>query len=266
MSHSQRKPRGRAEVVIFGRRTVLEAFELPSVTVNAVRLGDAVPATYRKRLGAACEKSEVELDIVPMREVGRWSHEPKHDQGVAARVTLGQVSDVNDWTSALGAGLTNELLRVVALDHVTNPQNVGMIVRAAAAFGIDAMLWPTQGVPWMEGLVIKASAGTALRIPIATCRTAAEGIIVLQNKGFRAVGLDGSSEQAIGEFDAPRRVVLVLGEENDGLTMPTKAVLDLTARIEIEQGVESLNVATAAAVACYALTRNLRAGSSLPRA
>jgi 23S rRNA (guanosine2251-2'-O)-methyltransferase len=134
---------------------------------------------------------------------------------------------------------------------VTNPGNVGMIIRTAAAFGFGVVL-PRAGSPDIGPLVVKASAGVALSAALWRCDTAESAVAALRESGFRVLGLSasaGAPVEGVAGDDGP--VALVLGNETSGVSV----AVDESVAIPMSGGVESLNVAVAAGIACYALRR-----------
>lgn len=143
--------------------------------------------------------------------------------------------------------------RVLLLDSVHNPANVGMILRAGVAAGIDGIVVPTRGTADIGPIVIKASAGVAFRAPILRVETSADAAAMLSDSQFAVIGLDAGGED-LYDADLPDRVVYVMGNEASGLSVET----DYNVAIPLASDVESLNVATAAAVLCFELVRRSR--------
>ena len=103
---------------------------------------------------------------------------------------------------------------MLVLDRVTNPANVGMVLRSATAAGLDGVLLPRRGAPAIDPLVVKASAGVAFRAPVLRASTAEDGCVALRDGGFTVLGLDAAGESLM-EAELPRRVALVLGAGYD---------------------------------------------------
>ncbi|MEM9083584.1 MAG: RNA methyltransferase [Planctomycetota bacterium] len=261
MAHSQRKPRGHATVTVFGRRAVEEAFEAcksERVSIERVRIANDLPASYHKQIQQLCRdqhgKQKIEYEVVPRVDVHAVTNEPRHDQGIAALVHLFNVVDLDDYLDRLKGRGARDPARVLALDAITNPQNIGLVIRSAVAFGAGTILWPTKGVPWIEGLVIKASASTLYQATIIPCEYLADGLTELASSGFRLAGLDSHASVDLDVFESSHRQVFVLGSETQGISEEVDPLLDDVVRIPMMAGVESLNVAVSAAVVCYAMS------------
>jgi 23S rRNA (guanosine2251-2'-O)-methyltransferase len=238
-----RLPRLRvADLVVYGRQPVREALAHPSVVVEQVLVcRDAVGV---EDIVDAARARGVAVRLVSADKVGRVSGNRRQDQGVVATV-------------AVPAAVSSAALNgpVVVLDGVTNPANVGMIIRTAAAFGFGVMV-PDAGSPEIGPLVVKASAGVALFAPVRRCATAAAGVADLRAAGYQVIGLRaGAAPLGPVGVAAAERFALVLGSETAGLSPEVAALVDDWAGIPMAGGVESLNVAVAAGIACYALTR-----------
>ncbi len=253
------RPRGGVagtEIVVFGRRVVEEALGEESVEPLELRVAERTPGEWRHEIRRLARRRDVEVDVVPERQVAALSGAPRHDQGVAMRVRLRGVSDVAGFVASRTGQAARKPTRVLAFDGLTNSQNIGMIVRTALATGIDGLLWPVVGVPFVNGLVVKASAGTVLRAPIVRCHALVEGIAALQGAGFACVGLDAAADETLEAWSPPHRVVFVVGNETTGLGDDVRPLLDGTVRIPMTGDVESLNVAVAASLVCYRLFRD----------
>lgn len=237
--------------MVFGRRVVEEALALESLEPLELRVAERTPGELRHALRQAATRRGVEVGVVHGRDVSALSNAPRHDQGVALRARMRGVIDVEAFVERRTGRAARAPTRVLALDGLTNSQNIGMIVRTALATGIDGLLWPRRGVPWVNGLAVKASAGTVLRAPILRCHTLAEGLATLQGAGFACVGLDAGAETSLGVWRPSHRVAFVVGNETQGLAEDVQPLLDERVSIEMTGGVESLNVAVAASLVCY---------------
>lgn len=259
--------RGTRSIAVFGRRGVLEALQAAQqghVSVGEVRVGRDTPRAFRSDLKAACRAAGVEALETPPRDVHELSRDARHDQGVAALIELARVIDAEAFTQELHGRRAAVPTRLIALDGVTNPQNVGMIVRSAMAAGFSGVLWPMEGAPWVSGLIIKASAGTVFRSTIVTCDTPAEGLRTLRARGFTTTGLTGAGNESLFDHEPAHRAVYVIGSEAEGITPETATELDRTMAIPMEGGVESLNAAVAAGVLCFAVAARDAQASSAP--
>jgi 23S rRNA (guanosine2251-2'-O)-methyltransferase len=144
---------------------------------------------------------------------------------------------------------------VLMLDQVTDPQNVGAILRSAAAFGAKGVVLQDRHAPRFTGALTKAAAGALESVPVARVVNLSRALEELTDAGWRTVGLTGAAERSLAEVLDDRPTVLVLGSEGEGLRRLVGEHCDELAKIPMPGGFESLNVSAAAAVALYEAAR-----------
>jgi 23S rRNA (guanosine2251-2'-O)-methyltransferase len=153
----------------------------------------------------------------------------------------------------------SETRLVVVLDQVTDPHNVGAILRSAVAFGAGALITTSRHSPSESGVLAKAASGALEHIDLIEVRNLAEALERLQAQGFATVGLDSDGPAELEASFSGERIALVLGAEGKGLRQKTRETVGTLARLEMPGAIRSLNVSNAAAVALYAARLYLRA-------
>lgn len=236
-------------VTVYGRKPVLEALDDPALTVDKVVLADTARGAAAREILDAARDRGVAVQRATAQRVKVLAGNGKQDQGVLADVVAPRMKPL---ALALEEG---GLKSVLVLDGITTPANVGMILRTATAAGIDGIVVPRRGVASIDPLVVKASAGVAFRAPVLRCGTSAEASALLRASGYSLFALDSHATDTIYSATFPSRVAFVLGSETSGITDDVRPHITSRLSIPMAAGVESLNVASAAAVLCFELVR-----------
>jgi 23S rRNA (guanosine2251-2'-O)-methyltransferase len=244
---------GDAPEVVAGRNAVLEALRA-AVPATALYAGPRQDADDRVRevIALAAQAG------IPMIEAGR----PELDrltggsvhQGLALRIAPYGYAHPGDLTARAAAA--GQIPLIVALDGITDPRNLGAIVRSAAAFGGHGVLIPARRSARVTAGAWKASAGALSRLPVAQAPNLARALTAYQEEGLFVAGLDTSGAVAVADLEvADGPLVLVVGSEGRGLSRLVGQRCDVLARIPMAGGTESLNAGVAAGIALYEITR-----------
>jgi 23S rRNA (guanosine2251-2'-O)-methyltransferase len=241
-----RAPRGdrpRGEIVA-GRNAVLEALR-ESVPSTELLVARSIDVDDR-----VAESLKLALHLgLPIREAHRAEVEgiSPNSQGIILAIKPFQYSSFEEIMQR-----AKYPALVVALDGVTDPRNLGAIIRSAAAFGAAGVIMTERRAASMTASAWKSSAGAAARLPIAQVTNLARTIDAAKKEGLFVVGLDGESEELISSMKiAGEAIMIVVGSEGKGLSRLTREKCDLVISIPISATTESLNASVATAIALF---------------
>ena len=191
--------------------------------------------------------AEVPVTYADVADLGRLVPNDAPHQGVVIEVA--PLEDM--WLADLLSEAPEKAVLLV-LDQVTDPHNVGAIMRSAAAFGAIGIVTQDRHSPIEGGVLAKAASGALERVPWARVVNLSRALEEIAEAGFWRIGLAGDAKSDLKETLGPERVALVLGAEGPGMRQNVRDHCDALARLPISAAVESLNVSNAAAIALYA--------------
>jgi 23S rRNA (guanosine2251-2'-O)-methyltransferase len=248
------RPAGSEDALwIYGRHAALAAAANPARRL--IRLcalpDEAAALAAAAEAGAASGRTLPPVETLDARRLALLLPGGAVHQGVAVLTTAPQPSSL----AALIAGLTDPTAVAVVLDQATDPRNIGAVLRAAAGFGAFAVVVQDRHTPAVSGALAKAASGALEIVPLVRVVNIARALHVLQVAGFSCVGLAGDAALALPQVPLDGRIAFVLGAEDSGLRRLVRESCDIVAAIRLAPGIESLNLATAAAIALYELRR-----------
>ncbi|MEV7190737.1 23S rRNA (guanosine(2251)-2'-O)-methyltransferase RlmB [Streptomyces sp. NPDC093510] len=245
--------KGTSEMVV-GRNPVFEALRdgVPASTLYVQQFIDN-DERVREALQLAAERGGIHLMEAPRPELDRMTNGLNH-QGLVLQVPPYEYAHPEDLVAAAFDEGQDPL--IVALDGVTDPRNLGAIVRSVTAFGGHGVVVPERRAAGMTAGAWKTSAGTAARTPVARCTNLTRALEAYKKAGVAIVGLAADGEHEIGDLEALNGpVVIVVGSEGKGLSRLVGETCDFRVRIPMPGGAESLNAGVAAGVVLYEASR-----------
>jgi 23S rRNA (guanosine2251-2'-O)-methyltransferase len=242
-----RRPSGELSV-LYGIHAVRAALAARRRKILAIFATAPVAA----RLSQDLAQAGLAPQIVTNEDLGRRLGQNAVHQGIMIEARPLEPIDLSDIVSQSGI--------VLALDQITDPHNVGAIMRTAAAFGVDAVITTERHSPELSGVMAKAASGGLDHVPIALVGNFARALERLADLGYLRVGLDSEAPIAFEAAPLSRPLVLVLGGEGKGLRRLSREKCDLLVRLDMPGPIKSLNVSNACAVALTLARAKLSAG------
>src|SRR5690606_10051260 len=216
---------------------------------NPARMVRQIWAT-REALAALEVPASIPVTFADAADLGRLVPRDAPHQGLV--IEADPLADM--WLADLLALGADDRRPLVVLDQVTDPHNVGAVLRSAAAFGALGLVTQDRHAPPESGALARAASGALEIVPWVRVVNLARALDEIAEAGFWRIGLAGEADRTLAEALGPDRVALVLGAEGEGLRQNVAAHCDALARLPITDAVESLNVSNAAAISLYAAT------------
>ncbi len=242
---------------LIGRQPVLEALERDEVGIEKVMLQQGASGGRIGAIRALAGERGAPVQYVPEARLRHEADGAAH-QGVVAIAAPLQYREVDEMLSEIAptwseVKATSPLLLVI--DRVTDPRNFGAILRSAVAAGSDGVIVPSREMAPLNAAAIKASAGTAPRIPVARTDDLARVLTQLKERGYWVCGADGTAKTTLWEVDWDRPMAVVLGSEGEGLAPDVAEACDERVAIPMRGPAESLNVSVAAGLLLFTAAR-----------
>ncbi len=247
--------------VLAGRHPVRDALDRADGRVEKVYLQRGAHGSAIDGIRRSARSAGVPVQMVPRPKIDGLAPQAEH-QGVVAVVAPVAYRDLDAMLSEIAPDLdtvraTKPVLMV--LDEVEDPRNFGAILRSAVAAGAAGAVVPERRMAPLSAVAVKASAGTALSLPIARVSSLSECLHQLKERGYWVIGLadDGVGETTtVWDYDWDRPVAIVIGNEGQGLRPGVRSACDVLAAIPMRGPAESLNASVAAGIALFAAVRH----------
>ena len=260
----QRRDQGRHDrsastELVVGRNPVIEclharvpatALYIAQGTRNDDRLTEAVQLAHSRSI-PLIEVPRIELDSM----TGNGLH-----QGVGLQIPPFEYADVFDLIGTVAD--SKEQGMIVVLDNITDPRNLGAVIRSTAAFGGQGVVIPERRSASVTAVAWRTSAGTAARLPVAKATNITRTLKEFQQNGYQVVGLDAGGDTTYDSYDGTGPVVIVVGSEGKGLSRLVRETCDVLVSVPTTSWVESLNASVAAGVVLSEFSRQRRAAGA----
>lgn len=230
-------------ITLYGRNVVIEVLQDKSIEIHKLHLSNS-----NKTDGAIstilelAKKRGIATTYHDKNALSRISKNAKQDQGVAIDIISNSYQNANEIKNL-------KSFRLIALDGIQNPQNLGMIIRSCAAGNVDGIILPKKNSAKISPLVIKASAGTLFKLPIYFCNTIDE--VFRELKDTKIYLLSSHAKNSVYDLAPSSKSIFVLGNESNGVSPEVEKLCNDSLKIPMKRGVESLNVAVTASIIAF---------------
>jgi 23S rRNA (guanosine2251-2'-O)-methyltransferase len=238
-------------LILFGRHPVMMAIANPQRTIHRIWATENVRDEVINALADA-ERTDIAVDNAGRTDIDEMLPPGAVHQGMAMHCAPLPQTSVEE---LIADTRDSESATVLILDQVTDPHNVGAILRSAAAFGAVAVIVPDRHAPPETGVLAKSASGALEAVPYIHAGNLNQTLDKLKEANFWLAGMDGEASQTLAEAKLKGKVGIVMGSEGEGLRRLTRENCDFLVKLPMTDRIESLNVSNAAAVALYELFR-----------
>ena len=245
MSKTNSKP-DKNQLILYGRHAVLSALKNPRRKVSKLLCTKENAEEIRRTA------PDIPLQIVERKEIDKLLPAEAVHQGFALFCSELPPVAIED---IITMAENQENCHVLILDQVTDPQNIGAIIRSAVAFNTLALIVQDKNSPTETGSMAKASAGMIEFLPICRVTNLSRALEQLKDAGFWTIGMDGYAQTTVDKLKKGGKNAIIMGSEGKGMQRLVEENCDITVKLPMNKKVESLNVATAAAIMLYELNK-----------
>lgn len=230
-------------ITLYGRNVVVEVLQERDIEIHKVHMANSnKPDGVIETILKLAKDRNIEVAYHDKAALSRISKNAKQDQGVAIDIIASSYQNANEIKKL-------KSFKLLALDGIQNPQNLGMIIRSCAAGYVDGIILPKKNSAKISPLVIKASAGTLFKLPIYHCDTL--DTILRELSDTKIYLLSSHAKQSIYDVQKSEKSIFVLGNESDGVSKEIEKLCNDSIAIPMNRGVESLNVAVTASLIAF---------------
>ncbi len=245
MSKNNPNSQQKNQLILYGRHAVLAALSNPKRQINKILCTKENASEIR----ATCR---ITPQIVERKEIDKLLPSDAVHQGFA--LFCSRLPDIA-LDDIIELAKTKDKCHILILDQVTDPQNIGAIIRSAVAFNTLALIMQDKNSPFESGAMAKAAAGMIEHLPIARVTNLSRAIEKLKNADFWTIGMDGYAKTSLDKLDKSGKTAIIMGSEGKGMRRLVEENCDISVSLAISPLTESLNVATAAAIALYEINK-----------